>query len=315
MKKISLKTSCFLFLIYIISIINIYGKNSIKVGFSQMEYNNPFRIAETNSIKEEAQKRGYEFYYTDAKGELSNQIANVKYLISQKIDYLILAPREYYGLTPALQAAKKAGIPVILVDRDTAGIPGADYATLISSDFLQQGKTAANWLVNICKGKANIVELQGTVRSSVVLERTQGFRQIISKYKEMKIITVQSGDFSRVKAQKVMENIIQSKKKIINAIYAHNDEMAIGAIQALKAAGIIPGKDLILVSIDGEQDALKAIIAGELGATVECNPRFGPIVFDVIEKLQRDERVPTKIVIPDRFFDLSNAKYYINEAY
>ncbi|MGE5581062.1 MAG: ABC transporter substrate-binding protein [Bacillota bacterium] len=294
----------------------VEGKK-IKVGFSQMEYNNPFRIAETNSIREEASKRGYELICTDAKSQITKQIADVKKLVAKGVDYLILAPREYEGLTPALKLARKAGIPVILIDRETAGRPGIDYITIIASDFIREGERAAAWLVKSTGGKANIVELTGTIGSSVARDRSLGFRNVIAKYPRMKIITSQSGDFFRTTGEKVMEGIIQTygSKIKINAVYAHNDEMAIGAIQALKAAGLTPGKDVILVSIDGERDALKAIVAGELGATVECSPRFGPKVFDVIERHLRGEKIPFKIVNNDRFFDINNASDYIESAY
>lgn len=287
----------------------------LKVGFSQMENNNPWRIAETNSIKEEAKKRGVELVYTDAQSQTAKQVSDVEDIIAQGVDYILLAPREYEGLAPALQSAKKAGIPVILIDREAAGKPGEDYVTLIASDFILEGERAAEWLVEQTGGKANIVELTGTPGSSVARDRSEGFKKVISEHPDMKIIASQTGDFARANGQKVMENIIQAKGKEITAVYAHNDEMAIGAIQALKAAGMKPGEDVIIVSIDGSKDALKAITAGELGATVECNPRFGPKAFDVIEKLEKGEEVPTKIVNPDRFFDINNAEEHIDEAY
>jgi galactofuranose transport system substrate-binding protein len=285
------------------------------VGFSQMEYNNPFRIAETNSIKEEAKKRGYQLLYTNAKGEAAKQIKDVQDLIAQKVNYLVLAPREYEALAPALKIAKMAKVPVILIDREAAGKAGVDYVTLIASDFIQESKRAAIWLAKFTRGKANIIELRGTIGSSVVRDRSAGFREVIADYPAMKIIASQSGDFDRTTGQQVMENMIQVYHGKFNAVFAQNDEMAIGAIQALKAAGITPGKDVILVSMDGEQDALKAIVAGELGASVECSPIFGPKVFDVIENHLKGIRIPTKIVNTDRFFDSSNAQQYIKDAY
>lgn len=287
----------------------------VKIGFSQMEYNNPWRIAETNSIKEAAAKRGYGLIYTDAKGQVSKQIEDVKYLISQKVNVLILAPREFEGLAPALQIAKKAKVPVILIDREAQGVPGVDYLTLIASDFIWEGEQAAIWLAKASKGQANIVELTGTPGSSVARDRSLGFQRVLQRYPGMKIIASKSGDFARIPGQKAMEEIIQATKEPISAVFAHNDEMAIGAIQALKAAGITPGKDVVLVSCDGERDALKAIIAGELGATVECSPFFGPKVFDVIERYLSGAQIPPRIIVEDRFFDISNAKEFIDKAY
>lgn len=290
-------------------------EKKLKVGFSQMENNGPWRIAETNSIKDEAKKRGIDLVYTDAKSDTAKQVSDVEDMIAQKVDYILLAPREFEGLAPALQAAKKAKIPVILVDRAAAGVAGADYVTLIASDFVKEGNQAGEWLAKTTNGKANIVELTGTAGSSVAKDRQDGFKQAISKFPDMKVIASQDGDFARANGQKVMENIIQAKGKTITAVYAHNDEMAIGAIQALKAAGMTPGKDVTVLSIDGEKDGLKAIIAGELGATVECNPRFGPPAFDVIEKLQKGEKVPTNIVNPDNFYDKDNAAKFVDSSY
>jgi galactofuranose transport system substrate-binding protein len=287
----------------------------LKVGFSQMENNGPWRIAETNSIKEEAAKRGIELVYTDAQGQTAKQVSDVEDMIAQKVDYILLAPREFEGLAPALQSAKAAGIPVILIDRAAAGEAGVDYVTLIASDFILEGKMAGEWLAKTTNGKANIVELTGTTGSSVAKDRADGFLEAIKAYPDMKIIASQTGDFARANGQKVMENIIQAKGKEITAVYAHNDEMAIGAMQALKAAGMVPGKDVTLISIDGQKDALKAIIAGELGASVECNPKFGPSAFDVIEKLEKGEKVPTMIVNPDRFYDKNNAAEFVDQAY
>ena len=290
-------------------------EKKLKVGFSQMENNGPWRIAETNSIKDEAAKRGIDLVYTDAKSDTAKQVSDVEDMIAQKVDYILLAPREFEGLAPALQAAKKAKIPVILIDRAAAGVAGEDYVTLIASNFVLEGKQAGEWLAKTTNNKANIVELTGTAGSSVMKDRQDGFKEAISKHPDMKIIASQDGDFARANGQKVMENIIQAKGKEITAVYAHNDEMAIGAIQALKAAGMTPGKDVTVISIDGEKDGLKAIIAGELGATVECNPKFGPSDFDVIAKLEKGEKVETMIINPDMFFDKTNAAQYVDAAY
>ncbi len=285
------------------------------VGFSQMESNSSWRIAETKSIMQEAKKRGIELVYTDAQGQTSKQVSDVEVLIAQGVDYILLAPREYEGLAPALQSAKQAGIPVILIDREAAGEPGVDYVTLIVSDFVEEGIRAGEWLAQQTNGKANIVELTGTTGSSVARDRQDGFMQALEAYPNMKVIASQTGDFARSNGVKVMENFIQAKGNEITAVYAHNDEMALGAIQALKAAGMKPGEDVIIVSIDGSKDALKAIIAGEMGATVECNPRFGPSAFDVVEKLENGEEVPVKIVNPDEFFDIDNAEKFLDTAY
>jgi galactofuranose transport system substrate-binding protein len=287
----------------------------LRIGFSQMENNNPWRIAETNSIRGEAEKRGYELTYVEARSSSAQQVTDVKYLIAQKVDYIILAPREFEPLAPALQAAREAAVPLILIDRAARGEPGVDYLTLIASDFIEEGKRAGRWLANASGGTANIVELQGTLGASPTTDRKKGFESVINKYPGMRIIGSETGDYFRTLGQKAMESMIKAKGRSITAVFSHNDEMAIGAIQALKAAGIAPNKDVVIVSIDGERDALKAIIAGELGATIECNPRFGPKAFDVIEAHRRGEAIPASIIIPDLFFDKNNAIQYIDKVY
>ena len=285
------------------------------VGFSQMESDNPWRIAQTKSLQEEAAKRGYQLVVTDAQGQTAKQVSDVEDLIARRVNVLLLAPREYEGLTPALQAAKAANIPVILVDREAAGTAGQDFVTFLGSNFVEQGKRAAEWLAKETGGKATIVELTGTPGSSVAADRAKGFREGLAQYPDMKIAASQTGDFSRAKGQAVMQNVAQSLGKQITAVYAHNDEMALGAVQALRAAGLEPGRDVRIISIDGQRAALEAIQKGELGATVESNPRFGPLAFDTIEKLRRKEQIPPKILITDRFFDKSNAAQFVAEAY
>ncbi|HEV2912449.1 MAG TPA: ABC transporter substrate-binding protein [Pyrinomonadaceae bacterium] len=292
-------------------------KTKTVVGFSQMENNGPWRIAETTSMNTEAQKRNAKFdlRVTDAQGQTSKQVADVEDLVAQGVDAIFLAPREFEGLAPALKAAKEAKIPVFLIDRAAAGKAGEDYVAFLGSDFVQQGRRAGEWLAKQTNGKAGIVELTGTAGASVARDRSQGFMEIINKHPEMKVIASQTGDFTRANGQRVMENIIQAKGKEITAVYAHNDEMALGAIQALKSAGMNPGKDILIVSIDGQKSALEAIIRGEMNVTVESNPRFGPLAFDTLEKFLRGEQIPPKIILEDRFFDSSNAQQFVNEAY
>jgi len=285
------------------------------VGFSQMESDNPWRIAETKSLRDEAAKRGAQLVVTDAQGQTAKQVSDVEDLIARRVDIILLAPREFEGLAPALQAASRAKIPVILVDRAARGTAGRDYITLLASNFIEQGQRAAAWLATATNGQAQIVELTGTPGSSVAADRAKGFRDGIATYSGMTILASQTGNFTRAQGERVMQNIAQSLGSRITAVYAHNDEMALGAIQALKAAGRKPGQDVIVVSVDGQRAALEAIIAGELGATVESNPRFGPLAFDTIEKYLRREQIPPQIVLTDRLFDKTNAPQHLAEAF
>jgi ABC-type sugar transport system substrate-binding protein len=288
----------------------------MRVGFSQTETDGPWRIAETKSMQDEAAKRGYELVFTNARGDTATQVSNLEDLVAQRVDAIFLAPREAKGYEGPLQAAKEAGIPVFLIDRELEGPKaGDDYVTFIGSNFIEEGKRAGEWLAKQTNGKAGIIELLGTAGSSVANDRHQGFADAIKAFPDMKIIAAQDGNFTRAQGQNVMQNLIQAHGKEITVVYAHNDEMALGAIQALKAAGMKPGKDVIVLSVDGQKSALEAINAGDMNATVECNPRFGPVAFDTLEKFKRGEKIPPKIINQDRFFDSTNAKQFVGEAF
>ena len=288
----------------------------MRVGFSQTETDGPWRIAETKSMQDEAAKRGHELVFTNARGDTATQVSNLEDLIAQRVDAIFLAPRESKGFEGPLQAAKDAGIPIILIDRELEGPKaGEDYVTFIGSNFIEEGRRAGEWLAQKTGGKAGIIELLGTAGSSVANDRHQGFVDAIKSSPDMKIIAAQDGNFTRAQGQKVMESLIQAHGKNITAVYTHNDEMALGAVQALKSANMNPGKDVLVVSVDGQKSALEAIQRGEMNATVECNPRFGPVAFDTLEKFKRGEKIPPKIINTDRFFDATNVAQFVGEAF
>jgi ribose transport system substrate-binding protein len=292
-------------------------KDSYKVGFAQTESNNPWRIAQTESMQATAAELGHQLVYTDAAGSAAKQVADVNSMIAQGVDLIFLAPREEKPLIPAVMNAKKAGIPVILLDRNvdqSLAQAGRDYVTFIGSDFIEEGRRAAEWLITATGGNAKIIQLEGTVGSSPANDRRKGFEDAIAGTPGMQIVASQSGDFARDKGRQVAETLLQAHPDA-TAIYAHNDEMAVGAIAAIEAAGKVPGKDIVLVSIDGTRDALQAIIDGKLGATVECNPRFGPKAFETLAAYANGETIPAWVKNDDKFFDAANAKDEIANAY
>ena len=293
------------------------SSDKIVVGFSQMEMNNAWRVAETNSIKEEAAKRGIELIYTDAQGDTAKQVSDVEDIIAKKPDVILLAPREYEGLVPALEAAKSANIPVMLIDRAAKGEAGVDYAALISANFIWEGQQCAQVLVDRygTEEEVNIVHITGTPGSSVSIDRSKGFLEEIEKYPNFKVIATQNGEFTRSIAQSVMENIIQSHGDEIHAVYGEDDESAIGAIQALKAAGMKPGEDIAVVGIGGFKDAAVSIQAGEMDATVVCSPFFGPVAFDSIEKLVNGETLKEFIENPGFVVNKDNVEEYLPDAF
>jgi ribose transport system substrate-binding protein len=293
------------------------GSGKIVVAFSQMEMNNAWRVAETASIRAEAQKRGIELIYTDAQGDTAKQVSDVEDIIARKPNVILLAPREYEGLAPALAAAKKAGIPLVLIDRDAQGEPGVDYASLISANFVWEGQQCAQVLVNRfgTSQEVNIVQITGTPGSSVAIDRQKGFEDEIAKYPNFRIIATQNGEFTRSIAQNVMTNVVQSQGRRINAVYGHDDECAIGAIQALKAAGYKPGADIAVVGVGGFKDAALLIQQNEMDATILCSPFFGPTAFDAAEKLVRGEKLPAFIQNPGRVIDKSNVDAYMPDSF
>jgi ribose transport system substrate-binding protein len=238
-------------------------------------------------------------------------------MIAQHVDLLVFPPREEKPLAPVVLQAKKAGIPVILVDRNvdqSVAKAGRDYITFIGSDFIDQGHRAADWLIKATGGKAKIIELEGTTGASAANDRKKGFDEVIAKNPGMSIIASQSGDFARDKGRQVMETLLQAHPDV-TAVYAHNDEMALGAIAAIKAAGKQPGKDIQIVTIDGTKGGLDAIAAGELGASVQSSPFFGPLACDVAQKFAKGEKVPTWVKVSDRFYDKGNVQESMQYGY
>ncbi|TPP09988.1 ABC transporter substrate-binding protein [Rhizobium glycinendophyticum] len=292
-------------------------KETYKVGFAQTESNNPWRIAQTNSMKAEAEKLGHQLVYTDAAGSAAKQVSDVNSMIAQGVDLIFLAPREEKPLIPAVMAAKKAGIPVILLDRSvdpSLAKAGEDYLTFIGSDFVEEGRRIAEWLIKNANGKTKIIQLEGTTGSSPANDRKKGFDEAIQAAGGFEIVASQSGDFARDKGRQVAEALLQAHPDA-NVIYAHNDEMAIGAISAVEAAGKVPGKDILILSIDGGKEAVQAVVDGKIAAVVECNPRFGPKAFETMMRYANGETIPPVLINEDKFYDASNAAAELANAY
>ena len=279
----------------------------LKVGFSQVGAESDWRVAETRSIRLEAAKRGVDLKFSDAQGKVENQISAIRSFIAQGVDAIILAPKVETGWEPVLKEAKAAKIPIILVDRGINATDDSLFATLIASDFVAEGKMAAEWLAKKTGGKAKIIELEGSPGAAPAIDRKKGFAAGISAFPEMKIIAAQSGDFETGKGKEVTETLLQQFGKDVTAVYAHNDNMALGAIEAIKAAGKKPGQDILVISIDAVKAAFKAMVAGELNCTVECNPLLGPAAFDAVELALKGGTLPKKTIVQDQVFDQSTA--------
>lgn len=271
----------------------------LTVGFSQVGSESGWRAAETSVAKSEAAKRGITLKIADGQQKQENQIKAVRSFIAQGVDAIFIAPVVQTGWEPVLQEAKDAEIPVFLLDRAIVVKDKSLYMSVITADNVLEGRLIGDWLVKQMNGKpCNVVELQGTVGASVAIDRKKGFAEAIANASGIKIIRSQSGDFTRSKGKEVMESFIKAENngKNICMVYAHNDDMAIGAIQAIKEAGLKPGKDILTGSIDGVPDIYKAMLAGEANANVELTPNMAGPAFDALEKFKQNGTVPPKVI-------------------
>jgi simple sugar transport system substrate-binding protein len=300
-----------------------FGAHAAKplvIGFSQVGAESEWRTANSTSIKEAAQKAGVTLKFADAQQRQENQIKALRSFIAQKVDVIAFSPVVESGWETVLREAKAAKIPVILTDRAVKVSDPSLYVTFIGSDFVEEGRRAARWLVERAKTMpqktVNIVELQGTVGSAPALDRKKGFEEVITGNPKFKIIRSQTGDFTRAKGKEVMEAFLKAEGKNINVLYAHNDDMAIGAIQAIEEAGLKPGKDIVVISIDGVKGAFQAMVAGKLNVTVECNPLLGPKLMEIARDIADGKQVLKRITTDEGIFpaevaakELPNRKY------
>ncbi|PKN94273.1 MAG: LacI family transcriptional regulator [Chloroflexi bacterium HGW-Chloroflexi-6] len=271
------------------------------IGYAQLGAESEWRAANTQSIKETAEQLEIELRFLDAQQKQEKQIEAVRKLIIQKVDVIGLSPIVETGWEEVFQEAKDAGIPIILVDR-RAAVPEDLYVTYLGSDFLEEGRNAARVMAEMMNGQAKIVELVGTINSAPANDRYAGFREILKDYPGMEIIASESGDFTRARGKEVMKTFLNKYGSSITAVYAHNDDMALGAITAIEEYGLRPGVDIKIVSVDAARGAFEAMIAGKLNATVECNPLLGPQFFELALKVVNGEDVPKWVPSEESIF-------------
>jgi simple sugar transport system substrate-binding protein len=282
----------------------------IVLGFAQVGAESGWRTANTKSIQESAAAAGIELKFSDAQQKQENQIKAIRSYIQQKVDVIAFSPVVESGWDTVLKEAKDAGIPVILTDRAVDSKDTSLYKTFIGSDFVEEGRKAGQWLVEATKdaqGDVNIVQLEGTTGSAPANDRMAGFKEVIKDHPNLKIIASQTGDFTRAKGKEVMQAFLQAHKKI-DVLYAHNDDMALGAIQAIEAAGLKPGVDIKIISVDGVHDGMQAAADGKINYIVECNPLLGPQLMDAVKAVVAGEQIPQRIVTVEGAFTSEQAK-------
>jgi galactofuranose transport system substrate-binding protein len=282
----------------------------IVLGFSQIGAESEWRTANTKSVQDAAAEAGITLKFSDAQQKQENQIKALRSFIAQRVDVIAFSPVVETGWETVLREAKAANIPVILTDRAVEVSDDTLFLSLIGSDFVEEGRKAGRWLLEYysagegkaAQGDINVVELQGTVGSAPANDRKKGFGEIIAAEPRFKVIRSQTGDFTRAKGKEVMEAFLKAEGKKINVLFAHNDDMAIGAIQAIEEAGFKPGVDIIIISIDGVKGAFEAMMAGKLNVTVECSPLLGPQLMAAVKDVVAGKPIPKRIVTEESVF-------------
>ena len=289
------------------------GNGTITMGFSQVGAESGWRTANTTSIKDAAKAADIDLKFSDANGKQENQISAIRNFITQKVDVIAFSPVVTSGLDAVLKEAKDAGIPVILTDRAVDSEDTSLYVTFIGSDFVEEGKRIGEWVSdNLGTEPINVVELQGTTGSAPAIDRKTGFEDAIAGNDNISVIASETGNFTRAEGKTVMEGFLQAYPDI-DVVYAHNDDMGLGAIEAIKAAGKVPGKDIKVVTIDGVKDGMTALAAGEINYIVECNPLLGPDLAEIIKTLEDGGTVEPRIVTQDEAFDQAGAQAVLDD--
>ncbi len=283
---------------------------SLTLGFAQVGAESGWRTANTKSIQEAAKKAGVALKFSDAQQKQENQIKAIRSYIAQRVDVIAFSPVVESGWDAVLTEAKRAKIPVILTDRAIDSKNTSLYTTFLGSDFVLEGKKAGEWVAEEYKdasGPVNIVELQGTTGSAPANDRKSGFAEAIAANPNLRIVASQTGEFTRAKGKEVMEAFLKSQEKI-DVLYAHNDDMGLGAIEAIEGAGLEPGKDIKVVTVDAVKDGMQALADGKINFIAECNPLLGDQLMDLAKKVAAGEQVPARVQTEETTFTQEQAK-------
>ena len=282
----------------------IASASALTVAFSQIGQESDWRTANTDSVTAAIEgHEGWEFVYSDGQQKQENQIQALRNFITQGVDYILFTGVVTSGWDEVLGEVNEAEIPLILLDRIPDCADKIDYVAAFGGDFPLEGRRQIQWAGEYLKSVGRtegikIAIMEGTTGSDAQVGRTEGNLAALADYPFMEVVAQQTGNFTRAEGQALMESWLKSIDKI-DVLIAQNDDMALGAIDAIKAAGKVPGKDIIIVGCDSVKVAFQAIVDGEMNATIECTPLYGPAVVDAIEKLQAGEAGSKDILHPD----------------
>lgn len=303
-RKLVLALLVVLVTVFVSGVLVTQAQDGLTIGFAQTGSESGWRTSFTNAMLAEAEAQGINLIFSDGQQKQENQIAALRSFIAQGVDAIILAPLVETGWDEVLQEAADNDIPVLIIDRNVTADPSL-FITRVASDFVHEGRLAAAWLATATSDRehCNIVELQGTVGSSAALDRQTGFNEILALFPSMEIIASQSGDFTRTLGKEVMESFLNSiDPTTICAVWAHNDDMMIGAIEAIKEAGLDPASDILTISVDAIPDIFQAMADGDANATVELSPNMGVQAYAAIKAYLAGEEIPHNITVPGAMF-------------
>ncbi len=289
-------------------------EQDLLLGFSQIGSESAWRIGNTNDIEKQAEKYGVGLMFENANQKQENQIDAIRRFIAYKVDVIAFSPIVEEGWDNVLTEAKEAGIPVILVDRDISSDKEGLTTCLIGADFYKEGVMAGEYLIRKADAlgldTVNIVEITGTDNSTPMRQRQAGFADAIASDSRMHVLESIDGDFLKSRGAECMRSLLEKYGDQIDVVYSHNDEMTLGAIPEIEKAGFVPGKDMIIISVDGGQDAINVLKQGKINCVVECTPKLGKEVMETAIKLKNGETVDKVIHPEERIFsdeqDLSN---------
>lgn len=286
------------------------ARRPIVLGFSQLGSESDWRNANSESVKEAAAEAGIELIFENAEQSQEKQFEAIRSFVEKRVDVIAIAPVIETGWEPILREVKQAGIPVIMVDREMKISDQSLYVTFIGSDFYEEGRKAGKFLRDYMRdepGPIRIAELKGTEGSSPTIERAKGFRDIIREREDFEIILSEHANFTVEGGRQVMEQFLRERGGEIRVLFAHNDDMALGAVEAIKEYGLRPGKDIIIISVDGSRRALEKLAAGEFNFVVECNPLIGPQIMQAVQEIMEGRSLPKRIVSSETVFTQATA--------
>jgi simple sugar transport system substrate-binding protein len=269
-----------------------------------------WNTANSESIRKAAREAGIELRLEDANRSQEKQVAALRSFVAQHVDVIAFSPVVETGWEFVLREVRSAGIPVVLLDRTIEVADESLYVSLIGSDFVEEGRRAGRWLLEHTRevtGEIGIVELQGTVDSAPANGRNQGFFEVLAPDRRFRMIRSESADFDRARARELMAEFLQANGRRIRVLFAHSDTMALGAIEAIEAAGFKPGSDILVISIEGSRKGLEAIVAGKLNVSVECSPLLGPQLMAVVRDVAAGKPVLRRVIPQEAVFTRENA--------